>query len=236
MALVDRTVEGWVGQGIPLVAAHLDAGNQAQAFRPWADSALNECSRLQRLCVEILEHCSRCRHSLLRGLGICDSGFVLGLLLGPDAGGLVCGLLDGHKLLLELRCSLRELKNRGLAVVDCGGQCVDILGELVACDLALSHLSITKSLMLGILLGLLHQACDHAVDHFLHFREWIRRHFLCQQSEGLALEPLALRGDEVADTAANAHRALHRRAARCALQEGGRRNGLGEGEVLLGAA
>mmetsp|Transcript_7538 Transcript_7538/g.21083 ORF Transcript_7538/g.21083 Transcript_7538/m.21083 type:complete len:383 (+) Transcript_7538:80-1228(+) len=202
-ARLNAALEVGVGEGVPLIGAHLHARLEAEGagIALGLAAQLDEAGRCGSLLVEVLEHSGGSCDGRLSGLGVIDGLFVLGLLRVAHGCGLPHKLVQLLHLLGESGDLFRELQDGGLALIDGGTQGIDILAELSAGDLVFAHLGVAEAFVISILVGLFQKASYHGVDHLLHLDEGIRGHLLCKQCQALAVQALALLLQELANAA-----------------------------------
>ena len=130
----------------------------------------------RRLSIELPQNSERLRNRGLRLLRVLDRLRVLRLLLLPNRCGRRHCLVKSRNRRSELGNLLRQLRDRGLQLIDLGMENLHALGLLLPGLLVGGELGVAPALVLGLLVRLLHQLHDEIFDHLLDFLERIRGH------------------------------------------------------------
>mmetsp|Transcript_94461 Transcript_94461/g.262832 ORF Transcript_94461/g.262832 Transcript_94461/m.262832 type:complete len:437 (-) Transcript_94461:507-1817(-) len=191
---------------------------------------LDERGRIGRLLVELLQDVDGLRHRGLRGLGINDSLLVLGALVLAELRALGHLRVEVCHSLGQLGDVLGQLGNGRLQLIDLGVQNLHGLRLLLPRLLVRGKLRVAPALVLGLLVGLLHQPDEEVLDHFPDLDEGIVGHAPGGGGEHAALQRAGTAFQE-------ARRAQLRPALHLGPQCGQRRAALEQGrQVLPGVA
>merc|ERR1719182_55768 len=158
---------------------------------------LDERRGLAGLLVELLQDGHRLGHGGLRLLRVLDRLRVLRLLSLADLRRLSHRLVDRRDLGGRVRDLLRELRNGGRELIDLRVQRLDGRGLLLARLLVRAQLGVAPALVLGLLVGLLHEADDKVLDHLLHLGERVLRNADGERREHAAVDRGALLAKEL---------------------------------------
>merc|ERR1719335_716319 len=153
---------------------------------------LHQGSSLCSLGIELFEHTECLGNGGLGILGILDSHSVFCLLLLADTSGLCHRGIKLCNGLGELSDFFRQLGNRSLQLINLRMEGLYGLCLLLARLLIGRELSVTPALVLGFLIGLLHQLHNQILDHLLDLLERIVGHTHGKGREHTAVDPRCL--------------------------------------------
>mmetsp|Transcript_29540 Transcript_29540/g.84861 ORF Transcript_29540/g.84861 Transcript_29540/m.84861 type:complete len:389 (-) Transcript_29540:1064-2230(-) len=170
----------------PLGALHAPVGRVEDLGR--LRLLLQQGRGLARPRVELPQHCERLRQGGLRVPRVLDGLGVRGPLLLTELRG------RGHRLvqlghgLRERGDVLRELGDGCLELVDLCVQGLHGLRLFLPRLLVGGELSVAPALVLGLFVGLLHEAREEVLDHLLHPAKGVVGHAAGQHREDAAVE------------------------------------------------
>merc|ERR1719428_867826 len=137
---------------------------------------LHERRGLGSLSIELFEHTQRLGNCGLCILGILNGHGVLCLLFLTDTGGLCYCSIKFCNSFGELSDLLGQLGDGSLQLINLRMEGLYSLRLLLACLLVGRKLSVAPALVLGFLIGLLHQLHDQILNHLLDLLKRIIGH------------------------------------------------------------